>query len=219
MATQNNTLAAQVAQFVKDNYFLKSEGGEVFIVAKDKFERVNYADTYDRFGQRIGHEQAGDNHVRNCYSELGERYLAVVNDHKDYYEEEWEEATKEWHSKYLDADSKNSFQDWLAAEMQELYASEEAINTCLAYDYWDGHNWQSVVIPSSDDFGVLDVKGWNQLSEEQAQEIAQEFFEKEYHRDGFGTKEYASENYTFIDSYCGGAWADWYVHDRVESYA
>lgn len=216
MAKPNNTLEAQVEQFIKEHYFLQSsEGGEVFIVAKYKFERVDHADTYNDYGQTIGHEDAQDNHVRNSYSALGERYLAIANDYEDYDEEEWEEGTKEWHSKYVaDQETKLSFQDWLASEMQVLYATEEVCNTCLAYDYWDGHNWQSIVIANSDDFGILEFTGYEELSDTDAQEIAEEFFSKEYHRNGFGTNEYVSDNYVFIDSYCQGAWADWVCADR-----
>lgn len=219
MATQNNTLAAQVAQFVKENYFLKSGGGEVFIIAKDKFERTDVADTYDRHGYKIGHEQAGDNHALNRYSEIGERYQSTV---EDWQENDWhdpEESTQLWYRDYTESESKLDFENWLIDAMQLKFADEQVINTCLAYNYFDNENWRSIIIAGSDDLGIYDVTGYNEMSEEDATEIAQEFFEKEYQRDGPGTKEYMSENYIFINSYCLGAWADWYVHDRVESYA
>lgn len=156
MTQQNNTLAADVQQFIKNNYFLKlGEGTEILILEKNKFERVNHADTYNRYGLKIGHEQE--------------------------------------------------------------FSDEETINTCLAYTYFDGNTWQTAIIADSDDFGM--GFGYQQLDEENAQSIAEEFFKKEYSRKGEGTNEFVSENYTFIDSYCYGAWANWYVHDRVEHYA
>ena len=218
MTQQNNTLAADVQQFINNNYFLeRGEGTEVLIVEKEKFERVNHADTYDGYGLKIGHEQAQDNHVRNWESEIGERYLSTV---EDWQENDWhdlEESTQLWYVDYTEAESDIPFEDWLADAMQQKFSEEETINTCLAYTYFDGNIWQTAIIADSDDFGM--GFGYQQLDEENAQSIAEEFFKKEYSRKGHGTNEFVSENYTFIDSYCYGAWANWYVYDRVESYA
>lgn len=56
-------------------YFLKercSDTETVFAVAKESFKYLPLAETYDRYGQLVGHENAGDYHPDNPYSDFTE---------------------------------------------------------------------------------------------------------------------------------------------------
>lgn len=75
--------------------------------------------------------------------------------------------------------------------------SEEAHTQCTAFDYFDGHNWRSVIISADTDAGVTHVE----LDDEKQIEILKQFDLAEWPVDfKMGIKTTNQGDYTFINS-------------------
>lgn len=70
--------------FLKAKYDGSEDSDSVFVIDNDRIKTLNLADTYDRFGQLVGHENAGDHHPDNQYSGFEEGDEEILTDCKGF---------------------------------------------------------------------------------------------------------------------------------------
>lgn len=117
----------QVDELLYDFIIVRDNDGNVFFYNKALFEKQPIWSTYDKYGQQLGHEYAGDNHPCNLYSELGAMWSEFVDENS---------ANEDWD---YDAELKK-FVDENAGEIVLL--------SCIANTYHDGRNWQTRILQS-----------------------------------------------------------------------
>lgn len=96
-------------------------------------------------------------------------------------------------------------------ELEE--GEEENHITVKAYDYWNGHNWQSIIIEHEHD---LDTD-FHRVIEEKEEEILQDYFKDVEGEDhGTGLKKYEGDKYDFYTSMGQGHWWEAEVVNKGE---
>lgn len=111
------------------------EDNIMYIIEENKFETTRLSECYDKFGQKIGKENAEDYCLENSYcTELRERFL------NDLQTAGFEVENKSWED-FVESDD-NSIKEFV-----ENWRDENEVYTeALAYNYWDGNNWRSVIL-------------------------------------------------------------------------
>lgn len=134
---------------------LNSENDTVFAIDKDNFKEMPLAETYDRYGQLVGHESAGDYHPDNQYADFVEGDTPVLT-------------------------------------------------MCEAYNYWNGHNWQSIITECGD---MEDACSHSVVTDRLTrQRYNRAIREKRQVSDGFGLKVYRYADLIVLESFYQGAW-------------
>lgn len=105
------------------------EDNIMYIIEENKFETTRLSECYDKFGQKIGKENAEDYCLENSYcTELRERFL------NDLQTAGFEVENKSWED-FVESDD-NSIKEFV-----ENWRDENEVYTeALAYNYWDGNN-------------------------------------------------------------------------------
>lgn len=138
-----------------------SEDDRMFIVERDKFEHMNLCDCYNEFGFQIGATDAGNYCLENCYcTGLREKFL---NDFK---------------SAGFEVEEDNCIDDILESEdekvqkfLEDWREENESYTEALVYNFWNGHNWQSIILDCDIDEGV----NYEEIESEEAEEILKAF--------------------------------------------
>lgn len=115
--------------------------GPILAVPAEKFTEQNLADLYDQYGQVIGSYNAGDYSLDNsasaaheaCGRELPKALVFEFAsiDPEENLPEDWDDITEK-------------VRGFIAKWRKE----NESLAKVEALTYWDGHNWQSVILPS-----------------------------------------------------------------------
>lgn len=158
---------------------------EIHILNRSCFEKVDECETYTDYGQKVGCENAGCNTLDNSYStELHNSFLADV---KSAGFEIEEDASL--------SDILNTENEELQAFIEQWKKENESHSECTSYDYWDGHNWQSIVIENESGNTY-----YSELTEEEQLPILKEYENADFTNweSGFCTEE--TENYIFEKS-------------------
>lgn len=117
----------QVNELLHDYLIVKEEDGTVCFYNRELFEEQTLWSTFDRYGQKVGHEDAGDNHPENGYSELGAMWSKLVTE--NVTNEDWDyDAELE---KFIDE-----------------HEDEIELLTCIAHTFHNGNNWQTWILQS-----------------------------------------------------------------------
>lgn len=139
----------------------ESEDGRMFIADRDDFEWQNLSECYDKFGQQIGEENAGDYCLENCYcTDLRDKFL---NDLKAAGFEVDENS---------DIDDFTDSEDEKLKKFIEAWKDEnESYTEALVYNFWNGHNWQSIIISCDSDESV----NYEEIEGKEAEDILKAF--------------------------------------------
>jgi hypothetical protein len=216
------------------NYiFLKETDGEniYYAISPERIETLNVADTYDSYGQQVGHYNAGDYHFDNSESSCqddcckaiqekfqvgvcldGEMVSSIDNEEADDYQNfiEVDDEGADEHNKMVQLiiDINEFISEWRE--------ENESLNTCQGFNYWDGHNWKTVITSFEYDgypsHEIID-------DEELIQSLNQAIESKEYVKSGFGFEEYEFEDWKIIDSHFEGTWAAYEITEKEEEEA
>lgn len=169
------------------------ERAEIYITDKSQFEEMPLSSTYREYGQSNGRDDAGD-------------YVEILSDELAVNLNEYLLEIDEDNTTYKKGDIISFYDDWDAAtwiiENGDKAAYELSEEMCLAYNYWDGSNWATVLLETEN--GSFDT-GW--VICENSDEIIKEYLSKEYDSEGFGIKYYKSDNYTFVVSLFESDWS------------
>ena len=201
------------------------ESGETkyFAIPADKIETLNVYETYDRNGQQVGHENAGDYHMDNSYSDakrdcelaIKEKFgLEVSIDGQNGQIEVIENAdVDEWISDSEDENAGN-FVNEINSFILEWKEQNENIITCKGFDYWDGSNWKTIITEcefhGEPSHNIVD-------DEDLVTELNEAIENKEFTKEGFGVKTYESGNWEIDDSQWQGVWASYIITEKVEA--
>lgn len=208
--------------------FIKSTDSEnypnpIYAISLD-IEELVLSDTYDQFGQKIGHDNAGDYSIHNSYSdaeyycikELIEKFkLKFVDednneDNNDYLHQQLTiQGGKINLENFEDEDIINFDEKAINAFIKKWEEKNAEYNTVEGFNYWDGRNWQTVIVEDN----VFD-RPTHKIIENDS--LESEIDSKEWIKDGFGKKLYESENYWIIQNYCQGSFSAYELYAKEE---
>lgn len=189
--------------FLKEKW---AEGARPILVVSSEIETLNIADTYNQYGAKVGHTDAGDYSIKNIsYSDAYWDMLAAVRskyniDETIEFDIDVEDLVATEEIGVGAAELKDFCEEWCK--------ENETFNTIEGFNYWDGRNWQTVTTfcefnePSHE---VIEVPG---LTEE-LDNIS--FIESKGGRDF-----YESENYWIVESHHQGYFEKYSVYPKSE---
>lgn len=189
--------------------FIKSTNTEeypnpVYAISVDISE-MRVSETYDRFGQPVTPADAGD------YITLDTQKAVDIanNAYKEFEDEEIDEmfSLNETISDYEQGNVFTAINS--AEELKEGLDFTYYASTCKGFNYFDGSNWQSIVIHYEDD-------GQPNYEVIENDSLESEIDSKEWIKDGFGKKLYESENFWIIHNYCVGSFASYELYSKKE---
>lgn len=170
--------------------FLKNldEMANVYLAVNlDMFEDMNLTDTYGWDGQLISAQDAGDG-VEILTDELALSINELAKK-KDY-----ELTVKKGDIIYAHEAALDYY--FILDNFGESEELECYKNTCAAYNFWDGHNWASIVLEGE---GIK--TDWELITEGDLWiEINEAIKSMEYVGEGHGIKNYESELYNIDES-------------------
>src|SRR5690606_5824651 len=192
----------RLKELMTDYIFLKkADDSEDVYYAIDsaKIDTMNLCDTYDRFGQKVGHTDAGDYHPDNSYSPAYEECLKAV---AEKFVVNTEGAIFRGDEIEFEDDPGNlkEIQAFVTAWIEE----NQNLETCECFTFWNGHNWQTIITACDQDSAIT-----HQVVDDETlgAELAWAIVSREFVKEKFGEKVYKSDNgYYVIDSYVQGAW-------------
>lgn len=170
-----------------------------------EIEEMRVSDTYDHFGQKVSPADAGD------YIEiLNQKALSVANKAYQEFEDEDEDEKFVIGDLISDYDDGNTFSALNSSpDLEDGVDIHYHASTCKGFNYWDGQNWQSVIVEYEHD-------GHNDYEVIENDSLESEIDSKEWIKDGFGKKIYESENFWIIHNYCQGSFASYELYAKEE---
>ncbi len=198
--------------------FVDSDEESYFITKRANFEKCNLCDCYAGYGIKVTCDWAGCYTLDNCESSIQSDLLLAVQEHFDtqihpYFKErfgthfssldEFIENVSDLNDE--DSDIHESF-DYQKIDLKELkaisekwLAENEHHTECVAWTFWDSHNFRSLVLESE----LGEGNKVEEIDEEEERAILKEFTGAPYIDSGTSASE-TTENYVFTST----AWAD-----------
>lgn len=182
----------------KEEYQDSGDIQVIYAISQD-IEEMEMADTYDRFGQAIDAGEAG-----NSVTLLSEKAVRFANQNSEneysLYDVLSAYDADEMYQKIIDSSELKEDEDY------EVFAEK-----VKGFNYWDGSNYQSVLI-----YAEHSEVEWEEVEGEEAQLLEEEIEEKEYIKDGFGKNLYESEKYWIVYNYCQGSFSSYELFLKEE---
>ena len=169
---------------------------------------ANLCENYDRYGQKVGHTDAGDYHPDNSYSPAYEECLKAV---AEKFGVNTEGATFRGDEIEFEDDpgSLKEIQAFVTAWIEE----NQNLETCEGFTFWNGHNWQTIITACDQDSAITHQV----VDDETLAELVWAIVSREFVKEKFGEKIYKSDNgYYVIDSYVQGAWEAYRIVPETE---
>jgi len=175
--------------------FKMGELRDKIIISDADFQSIETHNTYDHYGQSVGYYEA-----QAGVEILTDRAAAVIED-VDFSEFKNPAQLHIGDSFYVTDENfyKVIHDDELEEGIDYRIFSPEVI----AYNYWDGRNWKTVVLET--DFGYPDLE---EVEEDLSKEILDAYETKELSHEGFGSRTYKSGRFTFVETAFA---SDWYT--------
>ena len=201
--------------FLKQNDSLNEQ---IYAVDEECFETLNVANTFDRFGQETGHENAGDYHIDNYYSSA---LFDCVSHIKIKFNHDVTINTTTGRintidEMYLDefvfsSNDSNIIED-INKEIEQWCKENHKYETCTGFNYWDGNNWKSIIINNENNETTIN---YDVIKDESLIETLNKAIEeKEYVENSFGKVIYKYEELLIIDNHSSKySWVSWIIED------
>lgn len=188
-----------------------------------EIEEMELHETYDQFGQLVGHDNAGDYSIYNQYSYADSDCLKELIEHFQITSQTNDYNTPD-DVDFLSINSDGEIDITLNIEEQDIENFDRAkinafikkweeenaeYNTIKGFDYWDGSNWRTIVVEDH----VWDNPTHKVIEDES---LESEIESKEWIKDGFGKKIYESKNYWIIHDYTQGSFASYELYVKEE---
>lgn len=168
-------------------YYAGEEDHELYIIDTSEFKMMPISSTYDRYGQKVTAEDAGDYLTVSSQSLLNK----VNNELKETLE------LNEIVSAY---DHPHAFEYIKEHGNSDEYEITE--HMCKAYNYFDGSNYKSVII-ECDTFETF----YEKVDQQEEEAILGEYEDKsEVEEHNTGVKTFVGQKYLFRESQFAGAW-------------
>lgn len=170
---------------------------KILITDKNQFSWMKMSETYGKYGQLNDRDDAGDGIT------ILSKYAADVANISAKEQEEDEEYCKGDY--YACFETNDAIIDAIL-ELEENVDYEYCADLVLAYNYWDGNNWASIILESH----TFD-SGWEIL--DNSDDIIKEYDKKEFYKEYSGLRAYKSDNYTFCVSQFSSSWEDAFIEE------
>lgn len=168
----------------------------IFAIDADKITELNLSDTYDGFGQKNGAADVGD-------------YICLTADNA--------EKLNKWCTHHTDEleDEEGTIYAWVEGEIIEsgdfrfdmfnevVSDDSKEKQTCQGFTFWNGHNWKTITTELEHGEPTHIVIKDAELIEKLNTAIENREFEKE----GFGTKTYRFEDVEMVNNFCQGSFS------------
>lgn len=193
---------------LKKKYQEPFEPTTYYALDKDLFEEKAISHTFDKYGQNVTHGNAGDHLTLNTKQAVNVAYKVAE---EEGYDNEFEVGET-----IVAFDHESFYIDLLNGLEKEVHEDDDYTlfhDTCLAYNYWDGNNWKSVIIehPHYDDACNYEVVD-NELQAEINDAIENRVYEKE---EG-GVICFTSNEYSIIKSYFSNDFEEYQITLKEE---
>lgn len=194
----------------QDYIFLKdpNEEGQTtyYAINPEKIETLYVSDTYDRYGQSVSPENAGNYLTLNT-----QKAVSLAN--QAYYEKEVEDRNLDESDpmperfQLGDDISAHDFTAvYEALQLDNLLKNGEDYalikETCKGFNYWDGSNWQTVTVQVEIGEPTYTIED----DPDTITELVQAIEGKSFERAEFGKKIYSGNGYQITESFCQGYW-------------
>lgn len=193
-----------------------------YAIPEEKIKTLNEFETYDRFGQQVGHEAAGDYHIDNeqspakqdCISAIQEKFGVDVNidTHNEVVEFIQNTEVDEWISDQNDPTEAGEFINEINSFISEWVEENSTITTLSGFDYWDGSNWRTVVV-EREHTGKDNTSHQILDDQELIAQLNEAIENKKFVKSGFGKEIYQSENWEIVVSNFQGSWATYEIRE------
>lgn len=203
--------------------FIKSTDSENYpnpiLAISTKIKELELHETYDRFGQLIGHDIAADYSIYNkdsgadwkCLKELIEHFQITSKANDTLINTVFinSDGEIEITLNIEEQDIENFDRAKINAFIKKWEEKNADYNTVKGFNYWDGQNWKTVVV---EDYI------WDNPTHEiiENDSLKSEIDSKEWIKDGFGKMLYESENYWIIHNYCEGSFSAYELYAKEE---
>jgi len=189
--------------------FIKSTDPENYpnpiLAISVEIEEMRVSDTYDHFGQGVSPADAGD-----FIEILNQKALAVANKAYQEFEDEDEDEKIVIGDLISDYDDGNTFSALnSSADLEDGVDIHYHASTCKGFNFWNGSNWQSVVVEYEHD-------GHNDYEVVENDSLESEIDSKKWIKDVFGRKVYESKNFWIIDDFRQGSFASYELYAKEE---
>lgn len=162
-----------------------SEDCNLFICRRNEFKYEELHDCYDRYGQEIGAEGAEDYSVENYYcSDLRAKFL------EDFRNE-------------INCEDIENVDDLLDCEREDVLKwvenwreENESATMAKVLNYFNGHNWQSIIINCDID----EACNYEEVAEEVAEEVLTAYENAEFGDYEFGKRSCECGGFEFIQT-------------------
>lgn len=172
------------------------ENNRVSLVHEFNFEECEYRYCYNEYGQTIGSYLAGDYNFANDYFEKQAKKAA-----EEYFGKiDWDEI--EFESNDDDSEVTLEGDDDRLEEIQKFINEWAADNINIvkvkACNYWDGHNYKSIIIDG--EFGEEENSLYKVLDDEETQKYIDLYKRAEFGSWSFGKRTANIDGYTVIQT-------------------
>lgn len=196
-----------------------NEGETVYYaINESKIEPLNLFETYDQYGQKVGHYNAGDYAIDNsasdakahCEKAIEEKFnlASIVIDDEKVYSIDNEEVDYSF-------DDESEFQKLVIdinEFIEEWKKENERFTEVKGFTFWNGHNQQTIITKTDDGEPTHNVVDDDNLVRELKEAIENKSFEAS----GFGCEIYSHDNWVVIDSNWQGDWASYEIMSVVD---
>lgn len=176
-----------------------------YVIAADKVETLKLCDTYDKNGQKVGHEHAGDYNFHNqhsdaekdCKKEIAENFgINVDNIHLVNVGGEIEIEAGDGTQYGFDEKAVENF-------IKEWREKNEYLEEVNGFTYWDGHNWKTIITDiffAEPTHSIVD-------DEKLVVELNAAIENKSFEKSGVGCEVFSHDKWAIIDWNWQGTWA------------
>jgi len=193
-----------------------SEGPVVyFAIDAEKISEIPESDTYDRFGQSVSAGDAGN------YLELKtQKAVEVANIAYHDSHAEWDDTEVLQHfsigDEILAYEDSNSYDSVVKSGTLEEGVDYDVTSTWVkGFNYWDGHNWKTVVVErehtgrDNTSHQILD-------DQELMAELNEAIENKKFVKSEFGKEKYQSDRWEIVVNNFQGSWASYEIREIEE---
>lgn len=175
-----------------------------YAIQPEKIERLNLSDIYEKYGQRVSKFDAGD-----YFTITTDSAAAKINEYLQKEEKEDRFAAGDFVSAYSHSDIYSDILDDISFEDGEI---EEIKSWVEGFNFWDGHNFQTISTSAQDGEASHSVV----TDENLIAELNEAIESKKFVLEGFGTTTYESDRYIIKSSNMQGAWWKFEIAPRED---
>lgn len=170
---------------------IENENGRTnpILAISNKIERLKVSETYNFYGQTVGTNLTGDS-----LEFLSQKAVEIAQKISDEQEADYKFAVGEIINGYDNSDVFNDIYEAVKIDCNVNEDFAEYYETCNGFNYWNGHNWQTVIVWSEN--GEPDYK----VIEEDSEKMNEAIENCEFIEETLGKEYYETEDFWIVRS-------------------